>query len=125
MIKNCLLYAICSILFFGTVRAASPAEIVSVLMKADQGDVTAQFNLGQMYEKGDGVKQNYVEAVKWYESAAYQGLSPAQRQLGIMYEKGLGVAKNNAEASKWYNLASHTGNNKAHHDSVIAFNEQD
>ncbi|MCH8039374.1 MAG: sel1 repeat family protein, partial [Nitrospinae bacterium] len=33
---------------------------------ADQGDALAQFNLGIMYYKGQGVPQDYQEAAKWY-----------------------------------------------------------
>ena len=29
----------------------------------------AQFNLGLMYDKGQGVPQDYVEAAKWYRRA--------------------------------------------------------
>ena len=32
---------------------------------AEQGDATAQFNLGIMYENGKGVPKDYKTAVKW------------------------------------------------------------
>ncbi len=37
---------------------------------AEQGNASAQFNLGFMYNKGQGVPQDYTEAVKWYRLAA-------------------------------------------------------
>jgi len=37
---------------------------------ADQGDETAQFILGVMYSKGQGVPQDYVLAHKWLNLAA-------------------------------------------------------
>ena len=37
---------------------------------ADQGDASAQFNLGLMYATGRGVPQDAVEAVAWYRQAA-------------------------------------------------------
>lgn len=37
---------------------------------AEQGDADAQYNLGVMYEFGDGVPQSYKQAVKWYTQAA-------------------------------------------------------
>ena len=40
---------------------------------AEQGDADAQFNLGLLYNNGDGVTQNYTEAAKWYHKAAEQG----------------------------------------------------
>jgi len=42
---------------------------------AEQGDVSAQYFLGDMYRKGLGVPENDAEAVKWYRKAAEQGLS--------------------------------------------------
>ena len=41
---------------------------------AKQGDADAQFNLGLMYDKGQGVPQDYKTAVKWYRLAAEQGM---------------------------------------------------
>ena len=32
---------------------------------AEQGDVDAQYGLGVMYDIGNGVLQDYAEAVKW------------------------------------------------------------
>jgi hypothetical protein len=40
---------------------------------AEQGDATAQFNLGVMYVNGQGVKKDYKEAVKWFTKAAQRG----------------------------------------------------
>ena len=40
---------------------------------ADEGVARAQFNLGVMYAKGQGVAQDYAEAAKWYRLAADQG----------------------------------------------------
>ena len=37
---------------------------------AEAGDARAQDNLGVMYSKGDGVPQDYAEAVKWHRRAA-------------------------------------------------------
>ena len=58
---------------------------------AEQGNASTQFNLGLMYNKGQGVKQDDVEAVKWYRKAAEQGEAKAQFALGLMYEGGRGV----------------------------------
>jgi uncharacterized protein len=49
---------------------------------ADKGDGVAQLNLGVMYEDGEGVPQDYTEAVKWYRRAAEQGIVGAQYNLG-------------------------------------------
>ena len=43
---------------------------------ANQGYAAAQFNLGIMYDEGQGVPQDYAEALKWYRKAAEQGVWP-------------------------------------------------
>ena len=52
---------------------------------AEKGNSTAQFNLGLMYDRGDGVRQNFSKAVKWYRLAAKQKNVSAQFNLGLMY----------------------------------------
>jgi TPR repeat protein len=58
-----------------------------------------------MYSHGQGVPQNYAEAVKWYRKGADQGNAHAQTFLGIMYRDGQGVPQDYVEAHKWFNLA--------------------
>ena len=60
-------------------------------LAAEQGNATAQFNLGLKYELGEGIPKNYTESVKWYRLAAEQGNAQAQYNLGVMYENGEGV----------------------------------
>ena len=46
-----------------------------------------------MYDKGDGVLQNYVKAAEWFQKAAEQGHAKAQLSLGRMYITGRGVPR--------------------------------
>jgi S1-C subfamily serine protease len=78
-------------------------------LAAEQGHNIAQYNLGLIYDRGDGVPQDYKEAVKWYRLAAAQGYADAQFNLGVMYAKGEGVAENYVQAYKWFNLAAAQG----------------
>ena len=64
------------------------------LPMAEQGYAGAQFNLGVMYENGDGIKQDDFEAVKWYRKAAEQGYAGAQFNLGVMYANGKPIQHN-------------------------------
>lgn len=57
---------------------------------AEQGIAEAQYNLGLIYSKGQGVSRNHEEAVKWYRLAAEQGFAESQTNLGLMYGKGQG-----------------------------------
>ncbi|MFK8284951.1 hypothetical protein ACI75W_09130, partial [Capnocytophaga canis] len=56
------------------------------LESANKGHSGAQYDLGSMYYYGDGVPQDYYEAVKWYRKAAEQGNASGQNNLGLMYE---------------------------------------
>jgi TPR repeat protein len=58
-----------------------------------------------MYEKGEGVSQNYTEALRWYGKAADQGFAHAQINLGAMYYNGNGVPQNYTQAHMWFTLA--------------------
>ena len=73
-------------------------------------DPGVQNHLGDDYYYGDnGRKQNYSEAVKWYNKAAWQGHPQAQFNLGHCYESGKGVPQDNEEAVKWYRKAAEKG----------------
>ena len=79
------------------------------LIEANKGDAKAQYNLGVMFAKGQGVLPDYKEAVKWYRLAAEQGDAEAQNNLGFMYNNGRGVTPDYKEAVKWYQLAAGKG----------------
>ena len=49
---------------------------------AEEGNANAQYNLGLMYEDGQGVPQDDKTAMKWYRLAAKQGNSDAQQRYG-------------------------------------------
>ena len=42
-------------------------------LAADQGNAIAQYNLGFMYDNGQGVPQDYVRAHMWFNLSAAQG----------------------------------------------------
>ncbi|EDY82335.1 Sel1 repeat family [Verrucomicrobiia bacterium DG1235] len=48
---------------------------------ASNGDVVAQFNLGSMFEKGEGIDRDKNLAINWYRQAARQGHSESQKRL--------------------------------------------
>jgi TPR repeat protein len=76
---------------------------------ADLGNVGAPYQLGLMYALGQGVPQDYAEAVKWWRKAAELGHAKAQYSLGVAYGKGLGVPLDLAEAMRWSRRAADQG----------------
>jgi TPR repeat protein len=77
---------------------------------AKNGNISAQSQIGALYENGHGVKKNNEQAVKWYRKAAEQGLNHAQFNLGWMYANGKGLIEDYKEAVKWYKKSATQGN---------------
>ena len=70
---------------------------------------TVQYTLGDMHRIGEGVKQDYEEALKWYRKAAEAGFADAQYNLGNMHRTGFGVEQDHVEAAKWFRKAAEAG----------------
>ena len=82
-------------------------------LKAEQGDVEAQFELGGRYSAGEGVPQNNRRAVDWLLKAAEQGHVEAQFEIGARYALGdaadsniSGVLKDSHQAVHWLKKAA-------------------
>ncbi|WP_397597383.1 hypothetical protein [Sphingorhabdus sp.] len=117
--KNPLLLGMLALFLFPTSLASAQSDnpytaydrkdVSALTRMAKAGDPVAQYNLGVMYGRGEGVEQNYTEAVKWYGKAADQGLAEAQYNLGFSYNKGEGVEQDYVQALKWYGKAVNQG----------------
>ena len=102
------------VLVFAVAVAAQSTEIEQLRLAAEQGDASAQFNLGFMYATGEGVPKDDAKAVKWFRLAAEQGHAQAQYNLGFMYADGRGVLKDRILAHIWFNIAGANGHAQAH-----------
>jgi len=80
---------------------------------ADKGNRQAQYQLGLLYARGDGVKKDFSEARKWLRRAAMQGHPKAQFYLGQMYAFGDGGKQDNVKATMWFWLATTLGDRYA------------
>ncbi len=89
----------------------SPFE--SAQRDTNRGDPVAQFNLGVMYHKGEGVARDLQTAAKWYGLSAEQGWPAAETNLGHMYYNGQGVKQDKVEALKLYRSAANNGDGLA------------
>lgn len=81
------------------------AAFQELLPLADKGNASAQSNLGDMYENGEGVNANASETVPWYRFAADQSNAMAQNILGLMYEGGKSIIEDAINVSMWFNIA--------------------
>lgn len=82
-------------------------------LAADQGYGPAETALGAIYESGDLVTRDILQAVRWYTKAADQGDWIAQLSLGRLYFFGDGVPRDIAAAKKWLQRAAESGDGGA------------
>ena len=76
-------------------------DLKGLIKKAKAGDAKAQFNLGWMYSKGQGVQPNREKAIEWYRMAAKQGHVAAQHNLDLISASDKREKQDDEEAVKW------------------------
>jgi len=81
---------------------------------AERGNAEAQYYLGLMYEKGNGVSKDKERMRTWYTRAADGGHAKAQYKLAVGYAFGLGgVAQSDEDAVKWLKQSAENGYKRA------------
>lgn len=82
---------------------------------ANLGSPVALFQLGGMYERGEGVVKDISEAVRWYERAVYAGSAAAAKNLAGIYFDGNGVSKDLEKAAYFYTRAGDLGDSNSYY----------
>ena len=99
------------------------ADTYKQILKLESQNTTAQYNLGQLYLRGNGVEQNFVEVAKLFRSAAEFGNDGySQNFLAVLYNTGSGVGKNDLAALYWFDRATDNGVEVAKKDRDGIFN---
>jgi len=75
------------------------------LETAEAGDIEAQTNVGEIYERGLDGNPDYAAAASWYQKAGDKGYARALFNLGSLYEQGLGVPQDKLKALNFYRLS--------------------
>jgi TPR repeat protein len=76
---------------------------------AEQGNATAQYQVGILYAEGKGVAASDLIAAAWFQRAANQGVAEAQYNLGVSYAEGLGLTRDDVAAAKWFRRSADQG----------------
>jgi uncharacterized protein len=79
------------------------------LRLSEQGDKSAQYHMGLLYEEGQGVAQQMEKAIQCYRKAAEQGYVDAYFALGEIYLRQPGGQKDRIKAFYWLGLAAKHG----------------
>ena len=90
----------------GAVDYMLEEQLQARLQRAEQGDVTAQYAVGDMYFKGRGTVVDLEQARIWLERAAANGHRKAEFRLGYMYLKGLGVGQDEGRAFRLFKASA-------------------
>ena len=106
-------------------NAVNSGNADSLRKAAVQGDLNAQFSIGQDYLEGKGTEQQLPvnerlsKAARWFRRAAENGHAPSQYRLATLYELGQGAPKDAAESMIWYERAAEKGHVKAMHNLAV------
>src|SRR5690348_6295779 len=127
MVMRSLLPAVAVVACLGTSASAGPLEdgiaahdrldfaaaFAALSPLAASGQREAQYLVGAMYLRGDGVGLNAMLAARWLRASAAAGDRQAQRELGQLYLFGRGVRLDAAEAAHWLAAAAAQGDPEA------------
>jgi len=87
---------------------------------AQQGNSSAQYNIGWMFHNGYGLRINDDQALYWWLKSAMTGNTNSHYALGDLYSQGLGVEQNIPIALGWYISAALKGHEPAQ-ETLMAF----
>lgn len=93
--------------------AGASKEVQEFYEKALNGDGDSMYKLVKAYYYGDGIAQNYSEAIKWAKKGVDLNYASCQNLIGVAYGEGNGVTKSVTEKVKYIKLAANQGNAKA------------
>jgi len=84
-------------------------QFTQKLIKAEAGNARAQYDVGNMYLKGQGTVTDRRKAHEWISKAANSGYQKAEFKLGLMFLEGMGTDTNFAKAEKWLRKSAKKG----------------
>lgn len=95
---------------YAYLQAGELDQLMEILVPlARGGNARAQFLMGELYSRGEGVPQDSEQAAQWWRKAAEQGMAYAQNELGVVLTDGIGVEADPLQALAWYRKAAEQG----------------
>ena len=78
------------------------------------GETRAMMELGYIYWEGrDGQDKDELEALRWFEKAAYAGDWGGMLNLAVFCDLGIGAPEDPESAARWYREAAVRGSSDA------------
>lgn len=76
---------------------------------AKSGHAAAQYYLGRMCARAEGLERDLGDAIRWWNASAGAGEPWAEVAIGSLYERGKVVPRDRRKALKWYLRAARHG----------------
>jgi hypothetical protein len=128
--RDCRFIVLLSVALFGSIFIwplrsddLSKLSTADVEKLANGGDPVAQDEMGIRYGNGQGVPQDYKQALAWCLKAGLQGNLKAELNLGWLYCNGAGTEKNYQLSTAWYLKAAQQGDADATFMIAVAYEE--
>jgi localization factor PodJL len=102
-----------------------PDAVKFLTQAAQKGQAVAQYRLGTLYERGQGVPADTAQAAHWYEMAANQGNRKAMHNLAVANAGGIAGKKNMAEAARWFAKAAALGLSDSQFNLAVLYERGD
>jgi localization factor PodJL len=102
-----------------------PDAVKFLTEAAEKGQAVAQYRLGTLYERGQGVAADPAKAAHWYEMAANQGNRKAMHNLAVSYASGAAGKKNMPEAARWFAKAAALGLSDSQFNLAVLYERGD
>ncbi len=102
-----------------------PDAVKFLTQAAEKGQAVAQYRLGTMYERGQGVPADGARAAQWYERSANQGNRKAMHNLAVAHASGAAGKKNMAEAARWFARAAGLGLSDSQFNLAVLYERGD
>ena len=98
-----------------------PDAVKYLSQAAEKGHAVAQYRLGTLYERGQGVTADTAKASHWYELSAAQGNRKAMHNLAVFYAS----KKDMANAARWFAKAATLGLSDSEFNLAVLYERGD
>jgi localization factor PodJL len=88
---------------------------------ANHGLAPAQYRLGSLYEKGQGVKKDLEAARRLYTAAAEKGNGKAMHNLAVLYAEGVSGDPDYRNAAQWFRKAADHGVSDSQYNLAVLY----
>jgi TPR repeat protein len=86
------------------------AQAITLMRESsDKGNGMAAYQVGYLYEMGEGVEKDFGEALKWYDKGAKLGAPAALAAAARLYGQGAGGSNNIQKATVYMRRAAQAG----------------